>query len=100
MLLGGVEQKIEGVAVEQKAVPDADEPGIPREDCRWLPVSEAEGELLQVELAMQGARGALVGSDDGPALLQRLLNLPEQRVRTVHTPFIRRAGAENAAAAS
>jgi hypothetical protein len=33
-------------------------------------------------------------------LLQRLLNLPGQRVRTVHTPFIRPAGAENAAGTS
>ena len=60
-------------------------------------MGEAEGALVHIELAMQGARGALVGGDDGPALLQRLLNLPGQRVRTVHTPFIRRRGAENVA---
>ena len=78
VLLGGVEQKFRGEAIEQEAVPDAGEPCIPRENCWRRPVGYAERALLQIELVMQGARGALVNGDDGPALLQRLLHLPGQ----------------------
>jgi hypothetical protein len=44
---------------------------------------------------VQRSRGALVGGQDGPAALERLMNLPGQRVRIVHTPFIRLPDAEN-----
>ena len=95
LLLRGVEQQLSGLAVEQKAVPQAGEPGIPRENCRRPPVGEAERALVQIVPVVQGARGALVGGQDGPAALQRLMNLPGQRVRIVHTPFIRLPDAEN-----
>jgi hypothetical protein len=97
VLLRRVEQEFGGGTVEQKAMPEAGEPRIPGEDCRRLPASEPERVLVQIEPVVQGARGALVGGEDGPAALQRLLNLPGQRVRIVHTPFIRRMVAENVA---
>ena len=61
----------------------------------WLPVGEAERALVQIEPVVQRSRSALVGGQDGPAALQRLMNLPGQRVRIVHTPFIRLPDAEN-----
>ena len=85
------------MAFEQKAVPQASQPGIPCEDRRRLPVGDAEGVLLQIEGVVYGAGGTLVGGEDDGAALQRLLNLRGQRGRIVHTPFIRFTGAEKAA---
>jgi len=51
--------------------------------------------MVQIVPVVQRSRGALVGGQDGPAALERLMNLPGQRVRIVHTPFIRLPDAEN-----
>jgi len=96
LLLRGIEQQFGGVAVEQKAMPQAGEPHIPRENRRRLPVGQAVRAMVQIEPVVQRSRGALVGGQNSPAALQRLMNLPGQRVRIVHTPFIRLPGAENA----
>jgi hypothetical protein len=96
VLLRGAEQQFGGATVEQKAVPEAGEPRIPGEDCRRLPVGEAAGALVEIVPVVQGSRGALVGGQNGPAALQRLLNLPGQLGGRFHTPFIRLPDAENA----
>ena len=80
---------------EQEAMPEAGEPGVPGEDRRRLPVGRAEGLLADIVSVAEGAGGSLVGSEDGPAARQRLLDLRGQRVGIGHTPFIRLAGAEN-----
>jgi hypothetical protein len=54
----------------------------------------AEGALAAVEGVAQGARGALVSGEDGPAMRQRLVDARGQRGRGVHTPFIRFGAAE------
>src|SRR5208283_6215353 len=76
-------------------MPQAGEPHIPRQNCRRLPVGETVRSMVQIEPVVQRSRGALVGGQDGPAALQRLMNLPGKRVRIVHTPFIRLPDAEN-----
>ena len=73
LLLRGVEQQLSGLAVEQKAVPQAGKPRIPRENRRWLPVGEAARAMVQIEPVVQRSRSALVGGQDGSAALERLM---------------------------
>ncbi len=93
-LLGVVEQQAGGVAFEQKRVPEAGEPGVPGEDLRRVPIGPSEGVAMAVEGVAQRARGALVGGDDGAAVLQCFEDRPGQRWGTGHTLFIRLAGEE------
>jgi hypothetical protein len=60
-------------------------------------VGEAEGALVEIEGATQGAGGTLIGGEDGGAARQRLINLGRQRGGGGHTLFIRLMEAEKAA---
>jgi hypothetical protein len=57
-------------------------------------VREAKGALVEIKGVAQGACGALICGDDSPSARQRFCDLLGQRVRMIHTPFIRLPGAE------
>ncbi len=98
VLLRPIEEKLCGVSVQQKAMPQRGEPRVPRKNCRGRPVGESQGLLPQLECVAEGACRALIACKHCPAARQCVGGGLRQRSVRIHRAVIPCARAEKESA--